>query len=161
MLLRRSVLVWWTCLAVVATLAVLILAATAVRATEPTVFTGIVKGVALGGYDAVAYFTDGTAVQGRQDLTVEHNGAVWRFATETNRNAFNADPTKYAPQYGGYCAWAVASGYTAKGDPKVWKIVNGKLYLNFNASVQKDWEKDIAGNVKKADANWPRVLDKK
>ena len=73
---------------------------------------------------------------------------------------FKANPEKYAPQYGGYCAFAVASGYTAKGDPEAWTIAGGKLYLNYNKSVQRGWEQDIPGNVRKGDANWPKVLEK-
>jgi len=124
------------------------------------VFTGIVKGVAVGGYDPVAYFTAGKPVRGSKDITHTHEGATWRFASEANRAAFMADPAKYAPQYGGYCAWAVSQGYTAKGDPNAWKIVGDKLYLNYNRSVQRSWEKNAAGNITKADANWPKVLTK-
>jgi hypothetical protein len=72
---------------------------------------------------------------------------------------FKADPEKYAPKYGGYCAWAVAQGYTAEIDPEAWKIVGGKLYLNYSKDVQKKWEQDIPGNIEKADQNWPGVLD--
>lgn len=129
-------------------------------AAEPPVFTGIVKGVAVGGYDPVAYFTQAKPVQGREDLTLEHQGAKWRFASEANRDAFKAEPARYAPQYGGYCAWAVSQGYTAKGDPNAWKVVDGKLYLNYNLSVRRDWAKDIPGNIKRGDGNWPKVLGK-
>lgn len=130
------------------------------QSPQSSVYTGIVKGVAVGGYDPVAYFTQGKPVQGRAELSFEHEGAQWRFASEMNREAFRADPAKYAPQYGGYCAWAVANGYTAKGDPNAWTIAEGKLFLNYNRSVQKGWEKDIPGNVRKGDANWPAVLKK-
>jgi YHS domain-containing protein len=127
---------------------------------EPAIFTGLVKGVAVGGYDPVAYFTERKAIAGSKDITLEHEGVVWRFASAANRDAFKADPAKYAPQYGGYCAWAVSQGYTAKGDPKYWKVVGGKLYLNYNASVQQNWQKDVPGHIAKADRNWPKVLDK-
>lgn len=129
-------------------------------ARQATVFTGIVTGVALGGYDAVAYHTVKKATPGNPAITVQHEGVVWRFASEANKALFVADPARYAPQYGGYCAWAVASGYTAKGDPEAWTVVGDKLYLNYNKSVQRSWEQDIPGNVRKGDANWPRVLDK-
>lgn len=129
-------------------------------AKQPPVFTGIVKGVAIGGYDAVAYHTDKQATPGNPAITVEHGGATYRFATEANKALFIANPARYSPQYGGYCAWAVASGYTAKGDPEAWTVVGDKLYLNYNKSVQKSWEQDIPGNVRKGDANWPIVLDK-
>lgn len=127
-------------------------------AREPAVYTGIVRGIAIGGYDAVAYFTDGKPTAGKPEIVWMYDGATWRFSSEANRDAFMANPAKYAPQYGGYCAWAVSHGYTAKGDPAAWTITDGKLYLNYNKSVRKDWEKDVAGNVRKGDANWPRVL---
>ena len=129
-------------------------------AKEPPVFTGIVKGVAVGGYDPVAYFTEKKPVPGSAEITAEHEGAIWRFASAANRELFVANPARYAPQYGGYCAWAVASGYTAKGDPNAWTVVGDKLYLNYNKSVQKSWEQDVPGNVRKGDANWPVVLAK-
>lgn len=121
-------------------------------------FTEIVPGVAVGGHDPVAYFTEGKPVPGSADITLEHDGAVWRFASAANREAFQADTAKFAPQYGGYCAFAVANGYTAKGDPEAWTVANGKLYLNYNKSVQRGWAQDIPGNVRKGDANWPKVL---
>ena len=146
-------------LALASTLAGTLLAPGA-EAKQPPVFASLVKGVAVGGYDPVAYFTDGKPVPGNPAITLDHEGATWRFSSEANREAFRAEPTKYAPQFGGYCAWAVASGYTAKGDPQAWTIANGKLYLNYNKSVQKGWEQDIPGNVNKGEANWPKVLDK-
>ena len=121
------------------------------------VYAGIVKGVAVGGYDPVAYFTDGQAVKGREDITLQHQGATWRFASAQSRDRFKLDPAKYAPQFGGYCAWAVAEGYTAKGDPEAWTVHDGKLYLNYNKKVQANWEKNIPGNVQRGDANWPRL----
>ncbi|MCH9809298.1 MAG: YHS domain-containing protein [Alphaproteobacteria bacterium] len=130
------------------------------QAGKAAVFTGIVKGVAVGGYDPVAYFTAGKPVKGKSTLTHEYQGATWRFSSEQNLAAFKSEPAKYAPQYGGYCAWAVSQGYTAKGDPNAWKVVNGKLYLNYNRSVQRTWQRNAKGNIKKADANWPTVLKK-
>ena len=124
------------------------------------VFTGIVKGVAVGGYDPVAYFTLGKPVRGSGGITLAHKGATWRFASKANREAFKANPEKYAPRYGGHCAWAVSQGYTAKGDPKAWKIVGGKLYLNYNRSVQRTWEKNATSNILKANTNWPKLLRK-
>lgn len=130
------------------------------RAAEPPIFTGILKGVAVGGYDAVAYFTEGKAIKGKAEITLSHDGAAWRFASEAARDSFKANPVKYAPQYGGYCAYAVAMGYTAKGDPDAWSIVDGKLYLNYNLPTKAVWEKDIPGYIRKGDANWPGVIDK-
>ena len=130
------------------------------RAGEPTIYTGLVKGIAVGGYDPVAYFNDSKPVSGSPSITLMHDGATWRFTSEVNRDAFRAEPTRYAPQYGGYCAWAVSQGYTAKGDPNAWKIVGGKLYLNYDKRVQSTWEKAAEANIVKADANWPKVLAK-
>lgn len=129
-------------------------------ARQPEIFTGLVRGVAVSGYDAVAYFTEGKPVKGDSAITFEHGGAVWRFASTANRDAFQADPAKYAPQFGGYCAWAVSQGYTAQADPAAWTIVDGKLYLNYNSAVKKRWEVDAAGNITRGQANWPKVLDK-
>lgn len=113
------------------------------------------SGVAIDGYDPVAYFTDGQPTAGDRTVSAEWNGAIWQFASNANRDAFLAEPGKYAPQYGGYCAWAVSQGYTASTDPDAWKIVNGKLYLNYSKSVQARWNKDIPGHIKAGDANWP------
>jgi YHS domain-containing protein len=106
----------------------------------------------------VAYFTEGRPVEGSKTFTATWNGATFRFASAANRDRFKATPQAFAPQYGGYCAWAVANGYTASGDPRVWKIVDGKLYLNYNAEVGQRWAKDISGNITRANANWPKVL---
>ena len=115
--------------------------------------------MAVDGYDPVAYFTDGRPVEGSDAFETEYKGATWRFASAEHRDAFIADPAKYAPQYGGYCAWAVSQGYTAKGDPQHWRIVDGRLYLNYNADVQKKWAADIPGHISAADGNWPKVLE--
>ena len=92
-------------------------------------------GVAIGGYDAVAYFTDAKAVEGTKQHSFDWYGATWHFVSEANRAAFAKDPEKYAPQYGGYCAFGVSRGYAVKVDPTAWKIVDGKLYLNYNHDV--------------------------
>lgn len=134
-------------------------AAPAAFADKDPVYTGNFSNVAVEGYDPVAYFTEGKPVKGDKDFTTEYQGAEWRFSSQANLDAFLADPEKYAPQYGGYCAWAVSQGYTAKGDAKHWKIVDGKLYLNYNSSIQKKWEKDIPGFIQSADASWPTVLE--
>ena len=128
------------------------------QAASPKIFTGLIKGVAVGGYDPVAYFTAHKPVIGRGDILYAWRGAAWRFANEKNRDVFAANPEKYAPQYGGYCAYAVAKGGTAGGDPQAWTIVGGKLYINLSPAVQKLWEKDIPGYIKSADKNWPGVL---
>ncbi|MFO0690604.1 MAG: YHS domain-containing (seleno)protein [Myxococcota bacterium] len=126
-------------------------------AIEP-VYTGLFSDLALDGYDPVAYFTDGRPVPGRAEFELAWRGATWRFASAEHRALFEADPERYAPRYGGYCAWAMAQGREASGDPRFWKIVGGRLYLNYDASVQKKWEADIPGFIERADANWPRLL---
>ena len=115
-------------------------------------------GVALKGYDVVAYFTESKPVMGTKEFQHEWNGAKWQFASAANRDLFAADPGKYAPQYGGYCAFGVSEGHKAKVDPSVWKIVDGKLYLNYDAGVGNEWRKDIPGRIAKADKNWPKVM---
>ena len=115
-------------------------------------------GLAIRGTDPVAYFTEGGPVAGSSEFTYTWNNATWQFASAENRDLFVANPEQYAPQYGGYCAWAVSQGYTAAIDPNAWKIVDGKLYLNFNKGVQRRWERDIPGNITRANANWPGVL---
>lgn len=117
------------------------------------VFTGLVQGVAVGGYDPVSYFS-GTPEEGSPDITLSYRSAIWRFASADNRQAFQADPERYAPAYGGYCAWASAQGYLAKGDPQYWDIIDGRLYLNYDANIQTKWRADIPGFIKKAEKNW-------
>ena len=140
-----------------------LLAATAIlfagiaSALEPVFSTTF--GGAIRGYDPVAYFTEGRPVEGQSAHRFEWMGATWSFASAENRAAFEAEPEKYAPRYGGYCAWAVSQGYTASIDPDAWRIVDGALYLNYSLSVQKQWEKDVPGNIAKADVNWPGLRD--
>lgn len=117
----------------------------------------IVGGYAVHGYDVVAYFTEGEPTPGKDEFTAEHEGATYRFASAENRDAFQADPAKYAPQYGGYCAFGTAQGRKFDGDPNAWKIVDGKLYLNLNKKVQDIWLKDVPGYVRGADHNWPLI----
>ena len=128
-------------------------------AAEDPVYTGFLTNVAVGGYDPVSYFSGTGPVKGSSDLKLDYNGAEWHFANEANRDAFRQNPERYAPQYGGYCAWAVAQGKTAKGDPRNWKIVNGKLYLNYNSDIQTRWEQNIPGFIEAGNRNWPRVLE--
>ncbi len=113
--------------------------------------------VAIEGYDPVAYFTRAKPVEGKSAFEHQWKGAKWRFATARNRDRFAAVPDRFAPKYGGYCAWAVSQGYTASIDPEAWRIVDGKLYLNYSKSVQAQWTADIAGNIKKGDTNWPKI----
>jgi len=128
------------------------------QATPPAASAvNVEDGVAIKGTDPVAYFTDGRPVAGRRDITAEWGGATWRFASAANRERFLAEPERYVPQYGGFCAWAVAEGYKAPIDPRAWRIVDGRLYLNYNASIQRRWERDVPGNIARANRNWPGI----
>jgi YHS domain-containing protein len=123
------------------------------------VYTGLFNNKAVGGYDPVGYFTDGKPVQGKKEFQFEYQGADWYFSSAENLKLFQQDPEKYAPQYGGFCAWAVAAKHDrAPGDPKYWKIVDNKLYLNYDKSVQEKWQQDIPGFIKEADQYWPTLL---
>ena len=115
-------------------------------------------GLAAGGYDVTAYFRQGKPVPGNAKYQLGYKGAIWRFASAESLASFTADPAAFAPQYGGYCSWAVSQGYLAPGDPKQWKIVDGKLYLNANARAKQLWEADQADAIKRGHANWPQVL---
>jgi len=133
--------------------------ATTPAAAKDPVYTSTFSNVAASGYDVVAYFAEGRPVEGSGDFTADYDGATWRFASAANRDAFLQDPERFAPQYGGYCAWAVSQGYTASTDPEAWKIVDDRLYLNYSKSVQATWEQDIPSNIEKGNANWPSVLN--
>lgn len=109
------------------------------------------------GYDVVAYFTEGKPIEGKSEFRFDWKGAKWRFASAANRDKFAGSPEKYAPQYGGYCAYAVSQGYTASIDPEAWSVVDNKLYLNYSKGVRSTWEKDIPGYIKSADKNWPSI----
>ena len=139
-------------------LAVPAAAAFAPRAMAATPEVYAEDGIAVDGSDVVAYFTEGAPVAGDQAITFEYMGATWRFSSEANRDLFAADPAAYAPQYGGYCAYAVSQGYTASTVPEAWSIVDDKLYLNYSTGVRRRWSRDIPGNIAAANANWPSVL---
>jgi len=117
-------------------------------------------GAAIEGYDPVAYFKQNKPVKGSAAYTATHQGSTFRFASAANRDAFVADPKKYAPQYGGFCAYAVANGYKAKIEPDAFTIVDGKLYLNYDRGIQRRWRRDIPGYISKGDRNWPQVSTK-
>lgn len=116
-------------------------------------------GIAIDGTDPVAYFTEGKPVEGSAAFSHDWGGVTWRFANAANRDTFAAAPERYAPQYGGFCAWAVAEGSTASTVPEAWKIVDDKLYLNFSRRIQGRWERDIPGNIARADQNWPGLAN--
>ncbi|MCR9072482.1 MAG: YHS domain protein [Alphaproteobacteria bacterium] len=112
---------------------------------------------AIGGYDAVSYFNEGKATQGAARYHVFWNGAVWFFSNEQNRDAFAATPSAFAPQYDGYCAWAASQNYKRPGDPNVWQVVDGKLYLKVHEGAQKKWRADIPTHIADGDQNWVRI----
>ncbi|MEC7816011.1 MAG: YHS domain-containing (seleno)protein [Pseudomonadota bacterium] len=140
-------------------LTLLSLFAFSTSAAEPPVYTGLLSNAGAGGYDTVAYFEEGKPVEGSSRFTTEHLGATWRFSSEENLNQFLANPERYVPAYGGYCAWAVSQGYLAKGDPEHWSIRDGRLFLNYNRAVQTSWLENPDELIVKGDANWPNVLD--
>ena len=123
------------------------------------IYTAFFSSDAVGGYDTVAFFTEGKPLKGLSKYKMSYKGANWYFSSAENLAAFNNNPTRYAPQYGGYCAWAVANNDTAKGDPVHWTIHGGKLYLNYNDEIKNRWLKEIDSFISKADANWPGVIE--
>jgi YHS domain-containing protein len=118
------------------------------------------SGLALKGYDPVAYVTMGHAMPGDARFTATHEGATYRFATAEHRDTFLKEAAKYAPQYGGYCAFGVAGGYKVKIDPEAFSVRDGKLYLNYDKKVQERWLRDIPGYLTKSEANWGGLKDK-
>ena len=137
----------------------MLIAVSPVAAAEPAPEIHASKdGLAVGGYDPVAYFRAGKPAVGSTHYQLSYKGAVWRFASAESLKAFLDRPGDFAPQFGGYCAWAVSQHYLAPGDPKQWKIVGGKLYLNANARATQLWEADQTGAIQRGHANWPAVL---
>ena len=116
------------------------------------------SGTALKGYDAVAYHTVGRPLEGSRKFSHTWSGATWRFASAENRDLFVAKPERYAPAYGGYCAYGVAEGVKFDINPSVWSIVDGRLYLNKSHGVKRYWVRDIAGYIKRANAHWQRLM---
>jgi YHS domain-containing protein len=117
-------------------------------------------GLAVHGYDVVAYQTEGKPVRGDAKFAVVQSEATYRFVSQANLDLFKANPAKYEPAYGGYCAFGVSVGAKFDGDPNLWKVVDGKLYLNLDPGIQANWLKDIPGNIKKAEVNWPGIKGK-
>lgn len=124
------------------------------------IYTALFSDKAVGGYDTVAYFTEGKPVKGKKKFKVEHLEAEWFFSSAENKALFEANPDKYRPQYGGHCAWAVgANSAKAEGNPKYWRLVDDKLYLNYSKDVQSKWLKDVPGFIAKADKIWPEISE--
>ncbi|MHA4806770.1 YHS domain-containing (seleno)protein [Flavitalea flava] len=136
----------------------LLLAFTQVNAQKSEVFVS--SGAAIKGYDAVAYFTEGKPVKGDKKFSYNWKGADWYFSNQQNLTSFKADPVKYAPQYGGYCAYGTSEGHKAPIDPQAWTIVGNKLYLNYDKDIKVKWSKDQQTRIKQADMNWPKIRDK-
>ncbi len=145
---------WKWCSAVVGVLA---LAAQPAAALSP-INKSLIGGIAIKGYDPVAYFTLSQPARGKKEHAFEWQGAVWQFASAENRSLFAADPERYAPQFGGYCAYGVARGYTVGIDPEAWAVRDGKLYLNYGHELQEKWLADPDAYIAQAEANWPRLL---
>lgn len=116
------------------------------------------EGLAVAGFDPVAYFTDSMPVEGTAEFSLEHDGATWQFASMENLEMFKSDPMRYAPQYGGYCAYAVTKGKAKSIDPTAWKIIDDKLYLNHTMAVQEKWLPVAEQGIQDADAMWPDML---
>ena len=142
--------------------AVMIIAACAatpgkVSQTKPVASLNLRQGVALKGYDPVAYFDEGAPTVGDPAIRYQWQGATWLFSTPAHRERFVAAPARYAPQYGGYCAFAVSRGAIADADPDQWAVVDGKLYVNNNAFAKKFWDQDRPANIEAGDSNWPLI----
>ena len=116
---------------------------------------------AINGYDPVAYFTESKPVKGKKEFSHEWKDSNWLFSSAKNRDTFKADPEKYAPQFGGFCAYGVSDNHKASTSPDAWTIVDGKLYLNYDLGVKQLWSKDRENRINKAHANWPEVKKEK
>ena len=134
-------------------------AAPPVNVIKPGIFGGT-GDTAILGYDTVAYFTDGKPVKGQDKLVAEYMGAKWLFASQAHLDAFKAEPAKYAPQYGGYCAYGVSQDNLVSIEPDKFKVLDGKLYLNYNAEVQAKWLQDPQGFIRTADTRFQALLRK-
>lgn len=129
--------------------------AASAQAAEP-IYTGFFSNKAVSGYDVTSFFDQSEPVEGSSKYKLKYKGADWYFTSQANLDKFEADPTKYAPQYGGYCAWAMSNDKNAPGNAPFWTIYNDKLYLNYDQRVLDTWRDDIDGFIKKADANWAK-----
>lgn len=131
---------------------------TSAFAKDP-IYTSVFNNRAVGGYDTVSYFSESGPVKGKKAFRTQYKGAEWRFANQENLDAFKENPEKYAPAYGGYCAYAVSFGDTVKGDPRQWTIHDDKLYLNYNAEINDQWRADKENFIELADEKWPAVIE--
>lgn len=136
-------------------------ASAAAPATTPGTVFKDEAGVAIRGTDPVAYFTDGKPMAGDPAISHEWAGAKWLFASEEHKKLFVEDPAKYAPQFGGHCAWGVSKGGLYSIQPDAWKVVDGKLYLNYNVEAQGEWQKEMDMHIERAHKNYPGIKDGK
>lgn len=127
------------------------------QAGAAEIYTRPLSSLGAGGFDVVAYFVEAAPVAGSSAFVHRWKGATWRFASAANRDAFALAPERYAPAYGGHCAWAASQGYRAAGDPRQWRIVEGRLFLNYDANVNRTWQNNIAGFIAAGDRNWPAL----
>jgi YHS domain-containing protein len=138
-------------------LAGFILASTVIQAQDAVRLNSDRRQVMAHGYDVVAYFTDQKPVKGSDQFTYMWQGATWRFASALHRDQFAKTPEKFAPQYGGFCAYGVSRNYTVDIDPEAFTVVDGRLFLNYSKKVRAVWENERLANITKADANWPAL----
>ena len=144
---------------IIKSLAAIVLLSASVFAGDLVNVSGASK-AAVNGYDPVAFFTDAKPVNGSPFITAEHQGAIYFFASEEHKKLFTANPDKYVPQFGGFCAYGVALGKLFPVDINTWQVRDGKLYLNLNPDILKKFNEDLGGNVAKADKNWPELVKK-
>jgi YHS domain-containing protein len=137
---------------------IMLISAVTVHAQKAEIFQK--DGAAIRGFDAVAFFIEGKPVMGEEKISYEWKGARWLFSSSANMESFKNDPEKYAPQYGGYCAYGIADGHKAPTEADTWTIIDDKLYFNYNRKVKEMWRKNTKGFIEKANANWPELKNK-
>ena len=130
-----------------------------IHAGAPEVNLGYFNKLAMNGYDVMTYWKGGKPKEGKKEISASYNGATWVFISEENRTLFLENPAKYAPQYGGYCAYAASRNAVADVDPLAWRIWKDKLYLNYSPRVRRQWASDIDENISKANGYWPKILE--
>jgi YHS domain-containing protein len=140
---------------IIGLLLISLISSTAILAQQSEIFT--INGKAIRGYDVVAFFTASKPVKGEEQFSHVWKNTTWLFSSLENQELFKSNPEKYAPQYGGYCAFGMSGGYKAPTIIETWKIIDQKLYFNYSLKVQDMWNKDISGHIIKADNNWQKI----
>jgi YHS domain-containing protein len=140
--------------------AAMVLPTTAAHAASSEINVSFFGNQAVDGYDVISYWQNGEPMEGKKQFSTEYKGATWLFSSAENKATFIADPGKFAPKYGGYCAYAASQGYVADADPLAWEIYQGNLYLNYNKSIREQWRQDREGHIASADTNWPGPLNR-